>query len=77
MPSKFGLVFDVRFGRRFSALGVDFGAFWGGFWRPKPVPGETPEQEGEFAKTVVLLSKTMIFQGLARPGTTRNPSKER
>ena len=52
---KFIIVFYIRFGMHFSRSGSILELFWESFWRPTPVPGGPPEQEGELAKLIVSL----------------------
>ena len=42
MPSKFDVIFDVHFGRRFFRLGVDFEAVLGTFLEAKTEPRGDP-----------------------------------
>ena len=45
MPSKFDVIFDVRFGRHFFRLGVDFAAVFGKFLEAKTEPRDDPTAE--------------------------------
>ena len=45
MPSKFDVILDVRFGRHFFTLGIDFGAVLGRFLEAKTVPRGDPTAE--------------------------------
>ena len=42
MPSKFDVIFDVRFGRGFFTLGVDFSSILGWFLEAKTEPRGDP-----------------------------------
>ena len=52
MPSKFDVIFDVRFGRRFFTLGVDFGPVLGRFLEAKTEPRGDPTAERRKCKNV-------------------------
>ena len=45
MASKFDVIFDIRFGRHFFTLGVDFGAVLGTFLEANTEPREDPTAE--------------------------------
>ena len=52
MPSKFDVIFDVLFGRRFFTLGVDFGPVLGRFSEAKTEPRGDPTAERRKCKNV-------------------------
>ena len=52
MPSKFDVIFDVRFGRRFFTLGVDFSSILGWFLEAKTEPRGDPTADRWKSKKV-------------------------
>ena len=52
MVSKFDVIFDVRFGRHFFRLGVDFGAVLGRFLEAKTGPRGDPTADRWKCKNV-------------------------
>ena len=56
MPSKFDVIFDVRFGRRFFTLEVDFSSILGWFLEPKTEPRSDSTADGwKFKKVAKVL----------------------
>ena len=63
MQSKFDVIFDVRFGRRFFTSGVDFGAVLGPFW-VWLVIGEDPGTRSIVGGVVVI--SVLFFHAMGR-----------